>query len=161
MRESDGQRATAQLAASPESLRQLIQDLFQTTSSVWAAAAESVHVSLSDLAALARLTAAESMTGVELRDASGLTSSSITELADRLERSGLITRSRQTHDRRLVLLTPTAKGRRTIDRALAPLDARLAMLWRGFDPTELQRGVQFLHDIGDALRAAESEIRSN
>jgi len=65
----------------------------------------------SDFYALVRVVAAEGLTGAEIRRILGVSSSSVTELADRLERAGMVARTRPQSDRRLVVLQPTARGR--------------------------------------------------
>jgi DNA-binding MarR family transcriptional regulator len=56
----------------------------------------------------------------------------------------LIARTRGDHDRRLVLLTPTANGKRTVNRALRPLHASLGRLQRRYDADELEKLAAFL-----------------
>ena len=148
---TDVETHAADIAASPQALRQLIHSVSRASDGAWAAAAGDVRLVGNDLSALSCLVSAEARTWVELRGALGLTSSSITELADRLERAGLVTRSRPSHDRRLVRLNPTAQGRRTVDRALAPLDAKLAQVTHDRDRRDLERSVRFLLEINNAL----------
>ena len=80
----------------------------------------------SDFYALVRVVVAEGLTGAEVRRILGVSSSSVTELADRLESAGMIARARPQSDRRLVILKPTARGRRAVDRALGPALAAIA-----------------------------------
>jgi len=147
----DPQSQAAQIASSPERLRELVQTIGRTMHSVWAAAARGVGLGSSDLSALSHLSSAGAMTGAELGQVLGLSSSSITELADRLEDAGLISRSRSKNDRRHTLLKATAKGRRTARKALAPIDARLDHIACAQAPTQLHRSVQLLLDISAAL----------
>ena len=94
------------------------------------------------------------MTGLELGRATGLPSSSVTDTADRLEDAGMIKRSRAREDRRVVVLRPTAKGRRAIERALHPLHGALASVRRGRRRAELESAVGLLLDVRDALLTA-------
>jgi DNA-binding MarR family transcriptional regulator len=139
----DPQSQAAQIASSPERLRELVQTIGRTMHSVWAAAARGVGLGSSDLSALSHLSSAGAMTGAELGQVLGLSSSSITELADRLEDAGLISRSRSKNDRRHTLLTAR--------KALAPIDARLDHIACAQAPTQLHRSVQLLLDISAAL----------
>jgi DNA-binding MarR family transcriptional regulator len=143
------QQRAALGAASPEGLRDLILGFSRAVVEVWSGAAASVRLVNNDLTALSQLVSRESMTGVELRRALGFSSSSITELADRLERSGMITRSRQTRDRRVVVLKPTAKGKRTVVRALGPVDAMLSELILDRGVKDCERAAYFLLEITD------------
>jgi DNA-binding MarR family transcriptional regulator len=149
--ERDPQDQAAQIASSPERLRELVHAIGRTTQSVWAAAARAVGLGSTDLSALSHLSSAGAMTGAELGQILGLSSSSITELADRLEDAGLLNRSRSKNDRRHTLLKATAKGRRTARKALAPIDARLDHIAGAQHPTQLQRSVELLLDISAAL----------
>jgi DNA-binding MarR family transcriptional regulator len=97
------------------------------------------------------------MTGAELRRILGLTSSSISELADRLERNGMITRTRPRVDRRLVVLKPTARGRRVVERALGPLLARMATAVRALTDEELDVVSRFLGELEETLDEVAAE----
>lgn len=155
MSDDDAQRSANHVAASAEGLRQLIDDVARANHGVWTVAGATVHIGGSDLSVLSRLVGAQCMTRAELAGASGLASSSATELADRLEAAGLLKRSRSTQDRRVVLLRPTAKGRKTVARALAPLDAKLANLTSARNAKQLEQSVKFLLDVNDALLATK------
>jgi DNA-binding MarR family transcriptional regulator len=105
----------------------------------------------SDFQALVRIVTAGGLTGAELRRILGVTSSSISELADRLERSGMIARTRPRSDRRLVVLKPTPRGRRVVERALGPVVAALATVVRGLTDEELAVVHQFLDEVEHRL----------
>jgi DNA-binding MarR family transcriptional regulator len=141
-------------AESPDGLRRLIQSLCLVNRQAWDAAARDVQLANSDLSALARVVDEQQMTGLELREASGLGSSAVTEMADRLERAKLIARTRAQHDRRVMTLKPTANGERTVRRALRPLHTLLAGVRDGHDQEELERLAAFLVEISDALAEA-------
>jgi DNA-binding MarR family transcriptional regulator len=104
-----------------------------------------------DFLALIRLTSCEAMTGAQLGGAIGLTSSSITGLADRLEKAKLITRAAHPTDRRLVVLRPTARGRSVVARALDPTLERLAQMMGGLDQQQFAAVAAFLHEAGRVL----------
>lgn len=91
------------------------------------------------------------MTGAELRRMLGVTSSSISELADRLERGGMITRTRPRPDRRLVVLESTPRGRRVVEGALAPVVAALAAVVRGLTDHELAVVSRFFDEVEHRL----------
>jgi DNA-binding MarR family transcriptional regulator len=107
----------------------------------------------SDFYALVRVVVAEGLTGAEIRRILGVSSSSVTELADRLESAGMIARTRPQSDRRLVVLKPTARGRRAVERALGPA---LAAIATAVD----ELGEQELAVIGPFLRELEGRLSS-
>jgi DNA-binding MarR family transcriptional regulator len=118
--------------------------------SVQALAAESavrVGLNQSDLHALVRLVATDGLTATELGRTLGMTSSSITELADRLERDKMVIRTRSTSDRRLVVLKPTARGRRMVERAFGPTLASMAALLEELSDDELTVISGFLDEV--------------
>lgn len=85
----------------------------------------------------------EANTPVELAMLNGLDVSSMSRMLDRLEKKGLLRRSRTTEDRRKVIVRPTAKGRALVAKA-TPTAARVAAAaWRGVT----QRERQTLRDI--------------
>lgn len=114
--------------------------------------AADADLSQSDFQALVRLVAADGLTGAELRRILGVTSSSITELADRLERTHMITRTRPRSDRRLVVLKPTAGGRRAVEQALSPVRAAMARVVDGLGHEDLLVVSRFLRDVEGSLR---------
>lgn len=132
----------------------MLQSVCRANGNAWEFAGRTAHLVSNDMAALSSVVDERQMTGVELRQASGLTSSSVTELADRLERARLITRARGNHDRRLVMIKPTAKGQRTVKRGLGPMHARLSEVRKRHDADELEKLAEFLVEINDALTAA-------
>jgi DNA-binding MarR family transcriptional regulator len=153
--DTDVHRSAERYVSSPEGLRRLIQSVCRANGNAWEAAGRTAELVSNDITALSSVVDEKQMTGVELRQASGLTSSSVTELADRLERARLITRARGgNHDRRLVMIKPTAKGQRTVNRALGPLHARLSEVQKRHDADELEKFAEFLVEINDALLAA-------
>jgi MarR family transcriptional regulator, organic hydroperoxide resistance regulator len=105
----------------------------------------------SDFQALVRLVAADGLTGAEVGRILGMTSSSITELADRLERSGMVTRTRSASDRRLVVLKPTARGRRVADDALRPTLDEMSELLGELGEDELEVIDHFLGEVDRRL----------
>ncbi len=81
----------------------------------------------------------------------------ITRLLDRLEREGLIERSRPSGDRRKVIARITARGRERLAAADGPMAAREEEVMAGFSPAETAA----LRDLLPRLaRAAEAEGRT-
>ncbi|MGH8301038.1 MAG: MarR family winged helix-turn-helix transcriptional regulator [Steroidobacteraceae bacterium] len=84
----------------------------------------------------------------------GLSSGTMTGLADRLERDRLIRRTAHPTDRRLRLLVATDAGRRRRDDAVASTLDQLRLLAQERDPPERAGIVVFLRRLGSL--AAES-----
>jgi DNA-binding MarR family transcriptional regulator len=110
----------------------------------------------SDFYALVRVVAAEGLTGAEIRRILGVSSSSVTELADRLESAGMVARTRPQSDRRLVVLQPTARGRRAVARALRPALAAIAAAVDELAEEELAVVGRFLQDLDGRLSGISS-----
>ena len=105
----------------------------------------------SDFQALVRVVVADGLTGAEIRRILGVTSSSVTELADRLESAGMVVRTRLQSDRRLVVLKPTARGRRAVERALGPTLAAITSVVDELGAQELAVVGGFLHELEGRL----------
>jgi DNA-binding MarR family transcriptional regulator len=78
---------------------------------------------------------------------------STTELADRLERRGLVRRTRDTRDRRLVLLELTPEGRAVYERIQPALNGGGEQLFQGLSARDRARLATLLKPVRD--RAAE------
>jgi DNA-binding MarR family transcriptional regulator len=76
------------------------------------AAADQIGINATDLNCLNILSFSGHMTAGELARATGLTTASITGVIDRLEEAGFVSRERDRHDRRRVVVTIT------LDRAM-------------------------------------------
>jgi len=116
---------------------------------VYSAARASLNQS--DFHALVRVVVAEGLTGAEIRRILGMSSSSVTELADRLESAGMVVRTRLQSDRRLVVLKPTARGRRAVQRALGPALVAIATVVDELGEQELSVVSRFLHELEGRL----------
>lgn len=78
----------------------------------------------------------EGNTAAKLADLNGLDVSTITRMVDRLEKKGLVTRTRSRKDRRQVVLRLTPKGRAVLREAI-PVARRIALeSWRGVTESE-------------------------
>jgi DNA-binding MarR family transcriptional regulator len=129
-----------------------IRRVTRSVQAVLAHLAAQAGLSQNDFQALVRLVAADGLTGAELRQILGVTSSSISELADRLERSGMIARSSRTpSDRRLVVLKPTTLGRQAVEGALTPVLAAMASVVAGLSQRELVAVGRFLGEVEGTL----------
>ena len=91
------------------------------------AAADQIGINATDLNCLNILSFSGHMTAGELARATGLTTASITGVIDRLEEAGFVSRERDRHDRRRVVVTIT------LDRAMrdvATLFLPMMRAWR-------------------------------
>lgn len=110
-----------------------------------------VGMNQSDFLALVHLVYSGGVTGAKLGRTLGMTSSSITEMADRLENAGLIERTRSPADRRLVVLAPTARGRKDVERALGPASQEMLSLLEDLSDKDLPVVRRFLDDVSRRL----------
>ena len=102
---------------------------------------------MTDLIALSHLEEGP-VTSRELGDRLGITSASMTILADRLERDGRLKRQPHPHDRRRVMLAPTAKGLREVRRMASLFDDDVAAASAGLsrrDCAVIERFLAVLH----------------
>ncbi len=75
----------------------------------------------------------------------------VTRLLNRLERAGLVTRNRSSHDKRVVEVGITEKGLELLARMQPVVDAAQERLMRRLSPEELR----LLSDLLDRLRVDE------
>jgi len=73
----------------------------------------------------------------------------LTRLLDRLERSGLVSKSRDTHDRRVVNIAITRKGLDLVEKASAATEARLAREMSHLGESQLEK----LSDLLERVRS--------
>ncbi len=88
------------------------------------------------LAALRRAGAPYELNPTELMAATMLTSGGVTKRLDRLAEAGLLERRPDPSDRRGTLVRLTAKGKRTIDKAIATHTANETALLGALSPTD-------------------------
>ena len=87
----------------------------------------------------------------------GMNSAAVTALVDRLERLGLISRERDTADRRKVLLTVTDQAVELGWSFFGPLIGQLVNAMDGFEHGELDTVRRFLDATGYAVARARLE----
>jgi DNA-binding MarR family transcriptional regulator len=80
----------------------------------------------------------------EMANVLGVSPPAITKNIDKLERQGLLVRSPSKGDRRATLLSPSAKGRRLVQKYEDLKAERLAPVLEEFSPEELDRLAQLL-----------------
>jgi DNA-binding MarR family transcriptional regulator len=124
------------------------------------AAADRIGVNATDLNCLNILSFAGQMTAGELARATGLTTASITGVADRLEEAGYVRRDRDPQDRRRVVI------RLVLSRALtdvAPVFLPLVQDWQGvvghYTDDELRLIVDFYGRMEEVIREHVTRLR--
>lgn len=112
----------------PEGLVLVLRDISRVLLTFLTAQARSNGLGLRELITLARSADGQGVAPYEAGRALGLRASTMTSLADRLERDDLIRREAHPTDRRLLLLKATPRGRKLLDRIRGPLFESLAEL---------------------------------
>ncbi len=87
----------------------------------------------------------------ELADCAGIAAPTATRVIDGLERTGLVTRDRPVEDRRTVLISLTAEGRRRLRRKRRQLRARRERLYEQLDPDEREQSERLLQHLAELL----------
>src|ERR1017187_9531574 len=124
------------------------------------AAADRIGINATDLNCLNILGFSGHMTAGELARATGLTTASITGVADRLEEAGYVRRERDPADRRRVVI------RLVLDRALtdvAPVFLPMVRAWQNmaerYSDEDLRLIVEFYGQMEDVLRQHIAVLR--
>jgi len=124
------------------------------------AAADRVGINATDLQCLNILSFRGRMTAGELARATGLTTASITGVVDRLEEAGYVTRERDPHDRRRVVV------KLVVDRAMhdvANLFLPMMRAWREmaarYSDDELRLIVDYYARVEQVLREHLNRLR--
>lgn len=109
------------------------------------AAGESVTVT--QLWALGFLRETKKASVKQLASALGLKLPATSGLADRMVRNGFVKRVRSTEDRRVVLLSATAKGLRTLERILEQRAKGITALFAPLSPAERAQYLALLEKV--------------
>ena len=124
------------------------------------AAADRIGLNATDLNCLNILSFSGELTAGELARATGLTTASITGVADRLEEAGYVRRERDPRDRRRVVI------RLVLERALqdvAPVFLQLVLGWQAvvtqYTDDELRLIVQFYGQMEQVIRDHLARLR--
>ncbi|WP_202637774.1 MarR family transcriptional regulator [Bailinhaonella thermotolerans] len=130
-----------------------VQELQDATDLIDELAARRLGINRTDLRCLSRLTARGPLTASELASAAGLTGGATTTAIDRLERTGLATRVRDTADRRRVLVHLSERGRRAVQEIWGPIATEAQAELLRFSAAELDLIETFLR------RALDNQTR--
>ncbi|KPV43206.1 MarR family transcriptional regulator [Alicyclobacillus ferrooxydans] len=105
--------------------------------------------------ALVILDRAGDLTIGELSNRLYLAYSTTTDLVDRLERAGFVVRSRDTADRRVVLVKLQEKGKQVIERVLDARRAYLGVVLESLDESERLQILKVLNVLHDRMLGTE------
>ena len=122
------------------------------------AIAEQVGLGATDEKALFILRRYGSLTAGEIAQHTGLTTASVTNLIDRLERKGFVQRVRDTADRRRVIVQPNQAGLAEFDRLFSLIQASFATVLESYSNAELAVIADFLTRATRYSREAMAEF---
>lgn len=100
------------------------------------------------------------MTAGRLADASGLTTGAVTALLDRLEAAGYVQRTRDTDDRRRVIVEITPLAQRKALELYGPLAESVSSDWAHYTDRDLRILGDFVRHSGDLNRGRAAELRA-
>lgn len=115
-----------------------IRDVMHAAERYRDAKAKSLNVNPSELVALGHIHRDGPITPNELAIRLDFTTGSVTALVDRLQAVDLIERNPNPNDRRSILITSTAAGRRTMERVYNDMDDALLAAMSEFSAGELK-----------------------
>lgn len=96
----------------------------------------------------------------ELAEGTGLSTTAVTALIDRLEHKGYVARSRSSDDRRKVVVELTQEGRRRVEEAYGPLVAEGGALFDGVPTRTLEAMARVLEDMREVTDRHRDRLRS-
>jgi MarR family transcriptional regulator, organic hydroperoxide resistance regulator len=121
-----------------------------------------IHLPMNDGAALGEILWAESeaspLSAARLRWRIGMTSGATNTLIGRLEAAGLVTRTRESEDRRVVTLRATTEARLRTDPFLQPSAANIHAALDAYSEHELRTHTAFVHHLTSALTVDSSAV---
>lgn len=124
---------------------------------------ETIDLPGSDAVGLAEIAVASGqgvpMTPARLARHVGLTSGATNALINRLERRELVTRSRESDDRRIVTLRPTPRAATSVGEFAEQSGGGLEEVLRRLDPTSARIIAEFLGDITTSIEDANTRLR--
>ncbi len=121
----------------------------------WAARCQAHGLSMIGFQAIALLEMNGAMPMTRLADEIGVALPNATGIVGRLEERGIVERTRDAADRRLVLVGLTDQGRRLIGEMEAVRRERMTRLFATLNPVQQERLLATVHD----LRAASTRLQ--
>jgi DNA-binding MarR family transcriptional regulator len=104
-------------------------------------------------------TAEKSLSPAGLSERIGLTSGATANLLNRLEAAGLIVRSREGTDRRIVTLHLTPEARAKTTEFFLPTGEQLDQVLAGYDDAALERVERLLTDVVTTIATRNAHLR--
>lgn len=145
-----------------EALMEEGRNLGAATVMFHAAVAERAGLNATDHKCAEILVRAGPLTAGELADRTGLTTGAITGVIDRLEAAGFVSRAKDPHDRRRVIVQPHFG---CMKEKLTPLFARFApamqQLHESYADEDVEVILDYMKRCGDVLRRSAAELREN
>ncbi|SDQ07611.1 MarR family winged helix-turn-helix transcriptional regulator [Quadrisphaera sp. DSM 44207] len=126
--------------------------------------ARTLGVHVSDAVAVAEVLWAEStaepLTPARLSERTGLTSGATATLLNRLETSGLVVRSREDADRRVVRVRLTPRARARTEEFFTPTGEQLDRVLDGYGDAVLEQVEHLLTNVVAAMTAHNAHLRT-
>jgi DNA-binding MarR family transcriptional regulator len=94
----------------------------------------------------------DGLTQREVAERTYVTQASVTGVVDTLEREGVVTRTRDADDRRVVRVSLTPEGRKRLERTLKTVAAEMAPIFEDLTPREEQVVRRFLTRTVERLK---------
>ncbi|TFH52870.1 MAG: MarR family transcriptional regulator [Candidatus Zixiibacteriota bacterium] len=110
------------------------------------------------LVCLASITKEGPMSSIELSQQVQLSPSTIVGILDRLQKMDLVKRERSAMDRRLVMLSPTDRGREVISGAPSPLQDSLTRALKNLPTSEQATIARSLARVVDLMQAEDITV---
>lgn len=124
------------------------------------AIAEQIGLGATDEKTLFLLRRDGALTAGDIAQQTGLTTASVTNLIDRLERKGFVQRERDPADRRHVIVRPNEDKLAELDRLFDAIQASYTALLERYDDAQLATIADFLAQSAEYTRAAMTEFRA-
>jgi DNA-binding MarR family transcriptional regulator len=120
--------------------------------------AEQLGVSVTEIVVLGHLFNYGPMTPREIADWLGFSTGATTGVLDRAERAGLLTRRANPADRRSVVITLSANGKRALTWMYKRTNDYLSEALEGYSEDELDRLATVMRLVGESLQVATPEL---
>jgi DNA-binding MarR family transcriptional regulator len=141
-----------------EALRRAGREHSDATVFFHAAVAGRLGLNTTDHKAMSLLERAGPMAAGEIAERTGLASSSVTALVDRLERRGFVRRVRDPNDRRRVIVEPAREGIAKFAPFFASPQRSLSRLFSDYTSEELLVILDFLTRSTERLRSETTRL---
>jgi DNA-binding MarR family transcriptional regulator len=135
-----------------QQLRSEIVGYFGAASQFDERVAQKFKLSRTDMRCLELLGRLGPMTAGQLADESGLSTGAVTFLLDRLEEAGMVTRRRDTRDRRRVWVELVPAAQRRLQRAQAPIVEEMREVAQRFKAEELAIVRDFMREAKEVFQ---------